>query len=278
MIGTVFRSKDVPARDRFDHWREAVGQNRSSHVTSAHAADFWAECLLMELGSATVWPASFQPSRYRRTPTMVRQSDPGTYHLSLLLDGRLHLDHAGRTATFGPGDLHLVDSSQPYDLRSADGGERHVVKGIGVDFSRELLPLPPHRLRDLLGRRLPGQEGLGALLAEFLVGLYRQVDALQPTDAPRLGTVVLDLISATFAQLVDATAALPPETRQRAMAQRIQAFIRQNLHDPELTPPAIAAAHRISLSYLPGSFSSRCRAKRSPPGSAAGDWTEPVAT
>jgi AraC-like DNA-binding protein len=34
------------------------------------------------------------------------------------------------------------------------------------------------------------------------------------------------------------------------MARRIQAFIRQNLHDPELTPSVIAAAHHISLSYL----------------------------
>jgi AraC-like DNA-binding protein len=57
-------------------------------------------------------------------------------------------------------------------------------------------------------------------------------------------------VSAWFAQVLDAEAALPQETHQRVTAQRIQAFIRQNLHDPELTPPAIAAAHHISRSYL----------------------------
>jgi AraC-like DNA-binding protein len=30
----------------------------------------------------------------------------------------------------------------------------------------------------------------------------------------------------------------------------MRAFIRQNLHDPELTPTMVAAAHHISLSYL----------------------------
>lgn len=255
MIGTVFRSEDVPAEDRFDHWRELVGRTRSSDFISAHAADFWAECRRMELGPVTVWPSSFQPTRYRRSPKMVRQSDPELYHLTLLLGGGLALDHAGRTDTFGPHDLHLVDSSRPYDLRpygirSTDDPENRVVRGVGVDFPKALLPLPPHRVRELLGRGLPRREGMGVLLTEFLIGLDRQAETLQPSDAPRLGTVVLDLVSAWAAQALDAETALPQETRQRATAERIRTFIRQNLHDPELTPPVIAAAHHISLSYL----------------------------
>ena len=251
MIGTVFRSEDVPPGDRFDHWRELIGRTRSpSDMSSVHAADFWAEQRLMELGPVTVWPTSFLPTRYRRSPKLVRQSDPEMYHLTLLLDGGLALDHAGRTSTFGPRDLHLADSSQPYDLRPADHRERRVIEGVGVDFPKALLPLPPHRVRELLGRSQSGREGLGALLAEYLVGLGRQAETLRPSDAPRLGTVVLDLVSAWFAHVLDAETALPPETRQQAMASRIQAFIRQNLHDPELTPSMIAAAHHISLSYL----------------------------
>ena len=250
MIGTVFRTEDVPAGDRFEYWRELVGRTRSSDVTSLHADDYWAEHRLMELGPVTVWPSSFLPTRYRRSPKMVRQSDPELFHLSLLLDGGLALDHSGRTETFGPGDFHMVDSSRPYDLRPADGGEGRAVRGVGVDFPKALLPLPPHRIRELLGLGLPGREGVGALLADFLLGLDRQAEVLTPSDAPRLGTVVLDLLSAWFAQVLDAGAALPEEARRRVTARRIQEFIRQNLHDPELTPPVIAAAHHISLSYL----------------------------
>ncbi|MFF3419723.1 helix-turn-helix domain-containing protein [Streptomyces sp. NPDC002698] len=198
----------------------------------------------------SVMQASFLPTRFRRSPKMVRQSDRELYHLTLLLDGEMALDHAGRTNTFRPCDLHMVDSSQPYDLRSLDDQEPRVVQGVGVDFPKEMLPLPPHRVRELLGRGLPGQEGVGPLLTELLVGLVRQAKTLQPSDAPRLGTVLLELISAWCAQALDAEAALPPETRQRAMARRVRAFIRQNLNDPELTPSVIAAAHHISLSYL----------------------------
>lgn len=250
MIGTVFRSEDVPAGDRFDYWRELIGRTRSSEVISAHSADFWAELRLMELGPVVVWPASFLPTRYRRNQRMVRQSDPELYHLTLLLDGGLALDHAGRYGTFGPCDLHLADSSQPYDVRSAGGREFGVVRGVGVDFPKALLPLPPHQVRELLGRGLSGREGLGALLADFLIGLERQAEFLQPSDAPRVGTVLLDLLSAWCAHALEAEAALPPETRLHVLTQRIRAFIQQNLHDPELTPPVIAAAHHISLSYL----------------------------
>ncbi|MDX3455343.1 helix-turn-helix domain-containing protein [Streptomyces sp. ME02-8801-2C] len=250
MIGTVFRTADVPAGDRFDYWQELVGRTRSSALVSEHAAEFWAEQRLLELGPVIVSQLSFKPTRYRRTAKMVRQADPEFYHLTLLMDGGLALDHVGQASTFTARDLHLADSSQPYDVRSADDRQGGVVTGMAVDFPKSLLPLPPHRVRELLGRRLPGQEGVGSLLADFVVGLERQSGTLQPSDAPRLGTVVLDLMSAWFAQLLEAEAALSPESRGRAMAQRVQDFIRQNLHDPELTPPVIAAAHNISLSYL----------------------------
>ncbi|WP_416983919.1 helix-turn-helix domain-containing protein [Streptomyces sp. T028] len=251
MIGTVFRSEDLPSEDRFDHWRDLVGRMRSpSDLTSTHASEFWAQCRLMDLGSVTVWPTSFLPTRYRRSPRLVRQSDPEMYHLSLLLDGGLALEHAGRSSTFGPRDLHLTDSSQPYDLRPADEHEPRVIRGVGVDFPKALLPLPPHRVHVLLGRGLSGRDGLGALLADFLIGLEQQADTLQPSDAPHLGAVVLDLLSAWCARALDAEDALSPETRQQVLARRIQAFIRQNLHDPDLKPPMIAAAHHISVSYL----------------------------
>ncbi|WP_329273602.1 AraC family transcriptional regulator [Streptomyces sp. NBC_01451] len=259
MIGTVFRTDDVPAGDRFDYWQELVGRTRSSALVSEHAADFWAEQRLMELGPVVVSRMSFMPTRYHRTPKMVRQADPELYHLTLLIDGGLALDHAGRASTFTSRDLHLADSSQPYDVRSADDRQGGLVMGMAVDFPKALLPLPPHRVRELLGRRLPGEEGVGALLADFVVGLDRQAHTLQPSDAPRLGTVVLDLMSAWFAQLLETEAALSPETRGRAMAQRVQDYIRQNLHDPELTPPVIAAAHNISLSYLHRIFQEQTR-------------------
>ncbi|WP_151484251.1 AraC family transcriptional regulator [Streptomyces albicerus] len=260
MIGTVFRSQDVPAEHRFDYWRELVHRAIApSDITSDYAADFWAEQRLLELGPVMVWPVSVLPSRFRRTEKLVRQSDPEMYHLSLVLGGGLGFDHVGRSDLYGPRDLWVSDTSKPYEVRPPDGARRPVT-GVGVDFPKALMPVSPDQVRELLGRRLSGREGTGALLTGFLTGLDRQSDALRPSDAPRLGTVLIDLLSAWFAQVLDAEDALPPETRQRAMTAHIRAFIRQNLHDPELTPPVIAAAHHISLSYLHRLFKDHAQA------------------
>jgi AraC-like DNA-binding protein len=251
VIGTRFRTEDVAAEDRFDYWRALVERMTApSDLTSDYAVDFWAEQRLFELGPVNVWPASFLPMRFRRSARMVRQSDPELYHLSFVLGGGLGVDHAGRTESHGPQDLYVVDTSRPWDVRPPADGDRRIVTGVGVDFPKALLPLSPDRVRELLGRRLSGREGTGALLTGFLTGLHRESGSLQPSDAPRLGLVLLDLLSAWLAQALDAEATLPPETRHRVTVAHMRAFIRQNLHDPELTPTVVAAAHHISLSYL----------------------------
>ncbi|MEU8921956.1 AraC family transcriptional regulator [Kitasatospora sp. NPDC048545] len=252
--GNVLRGEDVPARERFDYWRELIGRTRASEVTSAHADDFRAEMRRLELGPVTLLRTSFPSTRFRRTAGMVRRSDPEVYHLTLLLDGGLALtrDARGRTETFTPGDLHVLDSSDPFDLRAspAPGRADRRVEAVGIDFPTCLLPLPPQRLRELLGRGFSGREGTSALLADFLVGLDRQAALLGDAEAPRLGTVVVDLVAAWLARELDAEAALPDDARRRALVENVRTFVRRNLHDPELTPAVIAGAHHLSVSYL----------------------------
>lgn len=256
MIGTMFRTEDVPVADRFEYWRHLMELTIApSDMSSDHAADFWAEQRLLELGPVRVWPVRVLPTRYRRNARLVRQSDPEEYHLSLVLGGGMGFDHVGRVDTYGPHDLWLSDTSHPYDVQPygmepTAGRELPFITGVGVEFPKAMLPLPPARVRELLGRRLSGRQGTGALLTGFLTGLDQQSDSLQPTDAPRLGMVLLDLMAAWLAQELEVDSALSPESHRRVTVTHVRAFIRQHLHDPELRPPMIAAAHHISLSYL----------------------------
>ncbi|WP_327722086.1 helix-turn-helix domain-containing protein [Streptomyces sp. NBC_00490] len=267
MIGTVFRSSDVPKEHRFEYWGELMHRAIApSHMSSSFADDFWAQQRLLELGPVLVWPTAYLPTGFRRTEKLVRQSDPEMYHLSLVLGGGLGFEHVGRAEAYGPRDLWVSDTSRPYEVHVPAGLGRQVLTGVGVDFPKALLPLVPSRVQQLLGRRLSGREGVGALLTGFLTGLEQQADVLTPSDAPRLGTALVDLLSAWFAQMLEAEDALPPETRQRALTTRIRAFIRQNLHAPELTPAVIADAHHISLSYLHRIF------KEDTPGETVAAW------
>ncbi|MGX5210919.1 AraC-like ligand-binding domain-containing protein [Streptomyces violaceus] len=242
---TVFRSGDVPAADRFDYWRELMIQTVAPmDMSSDHADDFRASMRVLELGAVHVWPTGFQSVRFHRTPKLIRQSDPELLHMTFVSRGTVGVVQAGREATPGPGDLCVVDFSRPFDSHAGP------VKGVGVEVPKEMLALAGKGVNELLGRRISGREGFGALLAQFLTRITSDTGSFQPSDGPRLETIVLDLVSALLAHELAADNTFTPEARRRTLTLRIHSFIQQHLADPQLTPRAIAAAHHISLSHL----------------------------
>ncbi|GAA1132769.1 helix-turn-helix domain-containing protein [Streptomyces javensis] len=243
---TIFRSEKLPRADRFDHWCELISTTHIPlELRSDHAAEYLAYQRVITLGAVQVWPTVYQPLHFYRTPKLIRRSDPEQFHIALPLRGVNHVECAGQTASFAPYELHFFDSSQPFHLYSTN--DNGLFSGVGINIPKALLP---KQADQLLGRPMPGREGIGALFTQFLARLVADSGSLTPADGPRLGTVLADLACALFAQALDAEHALPSETRQRNLALRIKAFIRQNLPDPKLTPSTIAAAHHISVRYL----------------------------
>lgn len=55
-------------------------------MTSDRAHDFRATQRVLGLGAVSVWLTTFQQLVIRRTPKLIRRSDPGLFHLSLLVD------------------------------------------------------------------------------------------------------------------------------------------------------------------------------------------------
>ncbi|GAA4155192.1 helix-turn-helix domain-containing protein [Actinomadura keratinilytica] len=249
MLETVFRTEDVPPADRFDYWREFLSATHAPmELSSEYAGDFRAWQRNLHLGEVTVWPTSFQPLVLHRTPKLIRQSDPEAFHLSLILNGTGTADWGDRRAAYAPYDLHVQDTSRACTIRAVGGGS--MLRCVGVEIPRRLLPLPDGLAGRLVGGGLTGRSGFGGLLTGFLLQLARNTGAYGPADGPRLGGVLVDLVGAMFAHVLDAERALAPETRTRTLLMRIRAYIAEHLHDPDLTPAAVAAAHHISRSYL----------------------------
>ncbi|GAA2679873.1 helix-turn-helix domain-containing protein [Streptomyces lunalinharesii] len=250
VVESVYRSEDVPIADRFDGWSALVGQTHAPvEVVSDHREDFRVFQRTLSLGAVSVWPASFQPVLFRRTPQLIRESDPERLHLTLPLKGTLHVSRERDDTSYGPYGLNVVRTSHPFEIRSIEGSDG-LHTGVGLEVPAALLPVPGRQLDRLTGLRLSAKEGIGALLAQLLTQLANGTHAYQPTDGPRLGQVVVDLLSALFAHALEADALLPPETHRQTLVLRIRAYVRAHLHDPHLTPAGIAAAHHISTSYL----------------------------
>lgn len=244
---TEFRSADVPAADRLAYWAERVGQTHAPvRMTSDHAHDFRATQRVLDLGAVSVWPATFQQLIIRRTPKLIRRSDPELYHLSLLVGGTGTGTWDREEAVYRPSDLHINDSSVPWEIRTG----KDPVTAVGLELPKALVPLPRGAHCRSIPKRVPAGTGIGALLAHILSQLIADTACYRPSDGPRLGGVVTDLVTALFAHALEAENNLPPDTHRRALLLRIKKFIQEHLHDPQLTPTGVAAAHHISTSYL----------------------------
>ncbi|AZM51103.1 AraC family transcriptional regulator [Streptomyces sp. WAC 06738] len=261
----MFRTEDVPAEDRGEALREHLSRLHAPlDLAGGPVADYHAELRLLRLGNAFVWPSVFGPVEVRRTPRLIRQSDPEVFHLSMIVNGTVgaHMDR--RDSVFGPYEFRTNHSSRPVDIRTGIRGD--VVEAVSVDVPSARLALSPDRVDRVLGRKMTGRAGIGSLLAGFLTSLTAESGAYTAADLPRLETVLVDLLSALLAHETEAEDRLPPETRSRTLALEIQSFIRRRLHDPELTPGAVAAAHHISPSYLHRLFRTHV------PGATVGGW------
>ncbi|MFI0739435.1 helix-turn-helix domain-containing protein [Streptomyces sp. NPDC021100] len=247
---TVFRTDDLPAADRFDSWCERVGRTTATPLDlySDHAADYRAHQRVLELGTIHVWPATHRDLRYRRTPKLIRQSDPEHYHIGIPLNGTNRVAWADRKTAYGPYEIQVFDTSRAVEVNSTNGPD--LFTGIGIEIPKGQLHLPRNKVDQLLSHTMSGRKGMGALFIQFLTQLMADTDPYQPSDGPRLGMVVVDLVSALFAHALDADRVLPLETRSRTLVLRIRSYVQGNLHDPGLTPRTIAAAHHISISYL----------------------------
>lgn len=262
MLETVLRTEDLPVADRFEAWREYLLKTHVPvELSSEHASDFRVTDRVLSLGSVAVRSMDAPSVTVRRTPKLVRQSDPEAYQVSLLCQGSIDvIQQRGRTdrrATHHPYDLVLLDTSQPNESRVKTDEGKGSLTGFSVLVPKALLSVPSDSVDRLLARRMPGGEGIIALLFGFITQLTTDTTSYGPTDGPRLGTVVVDLLSAALAQVLEMENSLTPEARRRTLTLHIEAFIQQNLRDPRLTPETVAAAHHISVSHLHRLFQER---------------------
>ncbi|MFC3996538.1 helix-turn-helix domain-containing protein [Nocardiopsis sediminis] len=250
MIETELSTEHLPPSDRFAYWNEIYPQALVPCVLQSDATDdFRVRALHLDLGSVQVSKIAMPLSRVVRPARLVRQRDPETYFLLCNLRGGHQFTQAGRESFWGRRELLFYDSSRPYHGTMLPEGDDERSTLIITQFPRDLLPLPPDELDSLVSTNLPGT-GIEPLLIHCLSELSYGSRRHTPADAARLSSVALDLITALFAHILEADAAVLPETHHRVLATRIRAFIEARLPDPGLTPAAIAAAHHISLGHL----------------------------
>ncbi|MFG2293956.1 helix-turn-helix domain-containing protein [Streptomyces sp. NPDC048603] len=253
---TNISADDVPSRDLFDWFSDVVASELAPTALSTDRPDsFDAEVSALDLGALQVSKFRYSPLRSRRTPALIRRSDPQQYQLALVTSGKEWIAQRRNESALSAGDLVFWDSSHPWEAGVPDASGH--VEAIVLQFPRSAIPLRPERLDAMLARPIPARTGMAAILAQFIVSLQSQGADCRPQDLARLGDIAVDLTAACLAQQTDAPQDLSPEARTRALRARINRFVEYNLGDPELTPRAVAEHHSVSLRTLYTLFASR---------------------
>ncbi|MEK8106692.1 hypothetical protein NKG94_18690 [Micromonospora sp. M12] len=222
-------------------------------IHSAHAANFRARAEVISLGEIVLSSWQYPSLDMQRTSTFIRRSDPEMYEFALPLSGHGGVEQERRTNLFTPGQFAIVDTSRPHQS-SHQGRSRHegLLTTLTILVPHNLVPLHPNRIAQLLATNISAAEGMGALLSNFVRQVLNHPEQYQESDIPLLGTVARDLISATLAQRLDLTEALPTEVREHSLRVRAKAFIDQHLGDPDLSGHCRCRAPRLAPQPAPG--------------------------
>lgn len=174
-----------------------------------------------------------------------RAASGGSVKFGLQLGGTCTVEQDGRTAALRPGDMVLYDTDRPYRLEFPQEARLLVLMLPGAE-----LELPRRAMGAVTATRLPGDEGVGALTADFLGGLSDRMHVLAGRSAGHLGRSAVDLVGALLTERAEDRAGEDTAGGNEALRTAVRAFVEDHLADPQLGPPMVAAHLFLSVRRL----------------------------
>ncbi len=194
-------------------------------------------------GELTLFTSSSSGWAVTRSPRYLRLEGAPMVSLSLQVRATGRFGQSGRQERVEPSELMLNDLTIPYDFAwSGSGGAQ------ALQVPYDALALPPHIVRR--GAERLRASPLYDLLRAHIARLQADADTLAgDPGAAALGSATLELVRAllTSAAGVDAYARA---ALAESLLQRVLAYARTHLTEPDLTPARIAHAHSISVRAL----------------------------
>lgn len=244
-MSSITTPRDENTATRLEFWRDIVSRSFVPlEIVPREGPDFHAQLRIARVGPVQVSVVTTPPHTARtRRPAGSDASDH--VKVSLQLAGHCVLTQGDQQAELKPGELAVYDTRHPYTLDTDRPG-----RSLALMFPRAMLRLPERDLARVTATSVSCRDGLGAVVRPFLLGLARQVDALESLGTPRLADNVTDLVGTLLAEHAGADRTPRYDDGRQVLTRRILAYMEQRLADPELDPDRIAAAHHISRRYL----------------------------
>jgi len=244
MNGLRFTTKqwstnDVPARDQFAYWREAVCEAVMNVATEDPADDaFSGNIACMNYGELRF--AWFKSTSHRivRRASHIGRSSLAHYLVSLQRSGIGRMQQAGEFCELQAGDIGIVDGARPFSVAFPQAVDRAVV----VIPSTMLNSRAPW-----LRERPIGRMSCDPVLHPMLRGTIERLagpDCQSGAEAELLADNLCNLVA-----LLTARGEGERKTSQSRASDldRMLAFVRRRLTDPQFSPQALADHLHVSV-------------------------------
>jgi AraC-like DNA-binding protein len=241
----VFDTRTLPAGERRQAWRDAICeiylQVDCQTDPDSEYAGFVREA---RFGGVTITDTIISPQTIRRGPEHIGHFGKDCYYIGIEHIGAVDIRQSGSSFVLRPGRGSLYYANEPYELQSTVRSRQFWIELPRAAFDRRFDSGRPPMLKQLdLGR------GLGRIAAEFCASLAMQSAGLDAATRSKLGDQFMDIVALALIAEPDRQPA-DEQTVQHARLRSIQAYIEENLGDPNLSLTTIARENGVSLRYL----------------------------
>ncbi|WP_277458154.1 MULTISPECIES: helix-turn-helix domain-containing protein [Methylococcus] len=237
-----FDLDNVPAEDRFSIWKESISVIFDvEREVDGGSAPFAATLTTCHLGSMLLVDTSSIGQYFQRKSPLIARDGLDHCIIQVYQNGTTRGEWGKRHSTVQPGDVFLLDLTQPLDSCASD------FRNLTLMLPRDLLAPhlgAPERLHDL---SLARDSARGRLLGQHIRTLWEVATTLSSDEAHCISQGLVQLIGAYFGE--GRVEEDRPETGA-ALLETVRRHIADHLGDPRLTPESLAAYFRVSRSYL----------------------------
>jgi len=163
----------------------------------------------------------------------------------LQLAGRSEIRQSNRTALLMPGEWSIYDTTRPYEVDVDDGAHFLVMQVPG----KQTEAWQPY-MQNAVARNFSGQHGCGRMAMDLLRVALGEQAHLSESAARDAANAVLQMMGLDISERAGGQAEQDQVGLKQAQLRRVQQYILENLHDPDLSPASAATAFRMSRRYL----------------------------
>jgi AraC-like DNA-binding protein len=242
-----YSTRGVPPDKRLTYW-----SNQSSNLlfpmeveTDEYGGQaFFGAMVSQQVGPVTIYEIKAQAHNVHH-PKPTDPSDKQTFIVVMVMAlGEGHVAQGGHNVVLNPGDITLLDSARGFDLRFPEPVKVSLLQ-VPWDAIRQDL-ISPQRIT---GLAIPGGEGIGCVVSNFLRTFIQQAPRLSLPEASSLTRSLIETLNTAALSYLDKSARESTDGRAFQLHQ-IRLYVEEHLRETDLSVEKIAEAHSITERYL----------------------------